>query len=302
MPKAQSAMEYLTSYGWMVIVVAIVILVMFRLGLFNATNFEARLATGSCMVYRPNGPGSITFIDLVGLCTNGIPRSVGMFRYYGPFSMVGYSNLTIPKVKYEPSITNSNNNKITITGWIYPATPEPVETAFAYGDFSPLVPPFNGIYIDYNQSGICNNGLFEALYTTALCIYSSNIALNQWHFVAVEYDGTNAIGYIISAGNVVSASGHVNPFYIASNDQLLISVPWNGLITNIQMYNTSLSRNQIVAVYKAGIGGPPTVLKNLVGWWPLNGDIKDYSGNGNNGYPTNGEFNGGLWYSNYTVP
>ena len=295
-------MEYMISYGWMILIVAVAIALMFRLGLFNATNFEARIATGACKVYRPGGPGSIAPIDLVGLCNSGIPKFVSEFGYTGHFLEVGYSNLTVPKVRFEPLLSSGGRNMITITGWVYPSIPGPVETAFAYGDFSPSSPPFNGIYLDYNESGVCNSGLFEAVYTTTLCIYSSRIALNQWHFVALEYNGLDVIGYDISASNVVSAAGPVSPFAVSANEQLLIGVPWNGLITNIQMYNTSLSRNQIIAVYRAGLGGPPSDLSYLVGWWPLNGDVKDYSGNGNNGYPTNTAVNGGLWYSNYTTP
>ena len=300
--RAQTALQYLLTYGWMILIVAVVVLVLFRLGLFNSTSFAARIPPGSCKVYRPNGPGSITFMSLAGLCNNGLPKSVGLFGYLGPFSMVGYSNLTIPEVKFEPQVTNNNGNQITITGWIYPSVPEPVETAFAYGNFIPAEPPFNGMYINYNESGICNNGLFEAVYTSVLCIYSSNLAISQWHFVAIEYNGLDMMGYTISAGNVVYASGPANAFQIAAHQPLLIGVPWNGLISNIQMYNTSLSRNQIIAVYRSGIGGVPFNLKNLVGWWPLNGDVNDYSGNGNSGYTTNSAFNGGIWYSNFTTP
>ncbi len=303
MQKAQSVLEYLTSYGWMIIVAAIVLALLFELGVFNANSFAARIATGSCSVYRPQGPGSVTFIDLVGLCNVGVPKFVSQFGYEGHFLQVGYSNLTVQKVKFEPQITNTNHNKITITGWIDPSLPGPTETAFAYGDFRPSMPPFNGIYLNYNESGYCNNGLFESIYTSVVCIYSSNtLLLNGWHFVAIEYDGANEIGYLINNGNVIMQSAPVSAFQIPSNDQLLIGVPWNGLITNIQMYNTSLSKNQIMAVYREGLGGPPSELSNLVGWWPLNGDVKDYSGNGNNGYTTNTAFNGGVWYSNYTIP
>ncbi|MGC9010605.1 MAG: hypothetical protein ACP5JN_00435 [Candidatus Micrarchaeia archaeon] len=36
-----------------------------------------------------------------------------------------------------------------------------------------------------------------------------------------------------------------------------------------------------------GIGGAPIDLQHLVAWWPLNGNANDYSGNGNNGVPSN---------------
>jgi len=302
MRKGASALEYMTDYGWMIIIVAVVVVVLFRIGVFSSGNFDARIVMGSCMLYRPNGPGSISFIDLVGLCNNGIPKFVSAFGYTGHFLQVGYSNITVSKVRFEPALSNSNN-KITITGWIYPGVPGPTETALAYGDFNHANPPFNGIYLNYNESGYCNSGLFEVVYTSYVCIYSSNLALNQWHFVAIEYNGVDAIGYdIAGGGNVVSASGPVNPFWIAPSNSLLIAVPWNGLMSNVQMYNTSLSENQVIAVYRDGLGGPPSDLRNLVGWWPLNGDFNDYSGDGNNGYPTNTAVDGGLWYSNYTIP
>ena len=61
----------------------------------------------------------------------------------------------------------------------------------------------------------------------------------------------------------------------------------NGSLANFQLYNTSLDANQVQALYKEGIGGVPIQLQGLVGWWPLNGNANDYSGNLNNGMPTN---------------
>jgi hypothetical protein len=75
----------------------------------------------------------------------------------------------------------------------------------------------------------------------------------------------------------------------------------NGYLSNIQIYNTTLSVSEVQALYAEGIGGAPIVLQNLIGWWPLNGDTNDYSGNGNNGVPTNIIMNG-TWTSRYTGP
>ena len=74
-----------------------------------------------------------------------------------------------------------------------------------------------------------------------------------------------------------------------------------GKISNVQIYNTSLSPSEIQALYQEGIGGAPIDLKHLVGWWPLNGDANDYSGNGNNGQMNNVNFIGN-WYSGYALP
>ena len=74
-----------------------------------------------------------------------------------------------------------------------------------------------------------------------------------------------------------------------------------GLASNIQVYNTSLSANDIQALYLEGIGGAPIDLQNLVAWWPLNGNANDYSGNGNDGQISNVNFVSN-WWSGYTPP
>ena len=53
-----------------------------------------------------------------------------------------------------------------------------------------------------------------------------------------------------------------------------------GEISNVQLYNTSLTQNQITSMYKSGIYSVPVSYSNLIGWWPLQGNANDYSGNG----------------------
>ena len=74
-----------------------------------------------------------------------------------------------------------------------------------------------------------------------------------------------------------------------------------GYIADVQVYNTSLDANQVQALYMEGIGGVPVNLQYIVGWWPLNGDFNDYSGNGNNGVPTSITF-ASSWINSYTSP
>ena len=76
---------------------------------------------------------------------------------------------------------------------------------------------------------------------------------------------------------------------------------FNCQISNVQVYNASLSANEITALYNEGIGGVPFNLNSLVEWWPLNGDANDYSGNLNNGVPTSVVYTNS-WVSGYSAP
>lgn len=301
-PKAQSAMEYVTTYGWAIVIITIVIVALYSFGLFSGKLGQTRAPPGECSIYRPNGPGTSSGTNLVGLCTGVLPEYVSRFGDSGPSSF-GNSNVTVPIVRYMPLITTTNGNKMTLTGWLLKAVPEPVETALAYGNFSSLNPPFNGIYLDSNDSSAtqCPHGLALEYNNSIMCVFKYPEPEFTWTFVAIEDNGTNTIGYAIINGNVVSASAPLGPLYIPRRSALLISTPWNGLISNIQLYNTSLSRNEIMGLYDEGLGGAPIDIQNIAGWWPLNGNWNDYSGNGNQGYAYNSA-DIGASYGNYSSP
>jgi len=131
------------------------------------------------------------------------------------------------------------------------------------------------------------------------------VTLNSWYFVAIDYNGA------LSSGNLQS---YLNNQYLGSAN-LIGSIPLgssqafaisygggseNFEIANLQIYNTSLSANEIQALYLEGIGGAPIDLQHLVAWYPLNGNGNDYSGN-NNGQINNANFVSN-WWSGYTPP
>ena len=303
--KGQNAMEMLATHGWALIIIMIVLFALFYFGVFGGKNVTPRAPPGECSVYRADGAGSVTSINLVGVCDGELPQFVSRFNYGSTFEEFGTSNMSVPIVKFMPKITNGNGKKVTISGWIFTGPPGPVQTAFAYGNFSASVPPFNGIYLDINQSPLCGDGMFEALYASYVCIYNGKIPLDTWIFVALEYNGSQGIAYAVVKGtNVVTANGPIGAFTIPASPQsvVLVATPWNGLITNVQLYNTSLSENEVVQLYDEGLGGAPIQLQYLTGWWPLNGNLNDYSGNGNNGYAYNSAGVGGAYDDNYTVP
>ena len=111
---------------------------------------------------------------------------------------------------------------------------------------------------------------------------------NGWYFIAVTQNSTNVLtiyvnGVFDNSGTVTSQA----PGAITIGEAGSGGTFWNGSVADVQIYNTSLSATQISQLYQEGIGGAPIKLQNLVGWWPLDGNANDYSGNGNNGVPAN---------------
>ena len=308
MPKAQAAMEYITNYGWMILIVAVVVALMFRLGLFNATNFEARTLAGSCKVYRPNGRGTITQIALVGLCDNPLPQDTMLSKGIGDYVLLNNSNL-------QSSPLDITGSSITITAWVYLLGSPYHDVVDKEGQY--------GMKLDYNnQPHACapsdNAGLCLEWDTVndwnGISYPIPNGNFNKWIFVAVTMNATEKEWYANGQpiGNEVVSGGLGGLSYFDSNTVIGAISPYNtygygyggaewfdGSISNVQLYNSSLNANEIHAMYVEGLGGVPINLANLVGWWPLNGNPNDYGGNNQNGHIFNDIYSSGSWYSGY---
>jgi outer membrane protein assembly factor BamB len=105
----------------------------------------------------------------------------------------------------------------------------------------------------------------------------------KWTFVAATWDKTYLKIYINGAligsstrqGSLTSTTVEAD---IGRGEQANPSTNyWNGMIANIQIYNTSLTPQQIQQLYLQGINSPPIPNAGLVGWWPLQGNANDYS-------------------------
>ncbi len=73
--RSQSAMEYLMTYGWAILIIAIVLVALFSLGIFNSSNFAPKAQPGSCEVLRNSAQTS-----LVGQCNGMLPEYVAQFN------------------------------------------------------------------------------------------------------------------------------------------------------------------------------------------------------------------------------
>jgi len=300
--KAQSAMEYLMTYGWAILIIAVVLGALFQLGVFNANNFAPKAPPGACQVFRPNGPYTTSFINLEGICNGELPQ-------YGAYLVngAGMINVSLSSAPMTP--------QLTISAWEY--------QPYINGEADIVRMCCEGYYGDCGYSwGLVYVPVANSITTGSLNIedgwmfgsdhwWSSAIPsypIYRWNFFAATYNrqsgtvdaylnGQLANSIIVTVGGNTPSTGN------------LFSIGWNcaggpagGYIANVQIYNTSLSANEIQALYQEGIGGAPIDLQYLVGWWPLNGNANDYSGNNNNGFDVENINFVSNWWSGYTPP
>ncbi len=186
---------------------------------------------------------------------------------------------------YAPSIAGSNV-PFTATMWIYvPASSNSNMPFFGMNSYQAFELFRSGLGTSTNQLFLhrCSNADTGESTIPAM-------AYNTWHFVAVsvnppnyqfQLDGSNSVttntwtyndnGYITIGAQAAQCDGTV---YV-------------GDIANVQLYKTALSASQLNALYMEGVDAPPAQSADLVGWWPLNGNTNDYSGNGYTGTPSN---------------
>ncbi len=111
----------------------------------------------------------------------------------------------------------------------------------------------------------------------------------SWNMVAVSISNGKANFYANGAGpytiSVISGPYSFNSLAISQSAAGISQ--FTGYISNVQIYNTSLTPAQVSQLYIRGIDAPPLTNSSLIAWYPLSGNANDYSGYNNNGTPYN---------------
>jgi hypothetical protein len=292
--KSQSAMEYLMTYGWAILIIAVVLGVLFQLGVFSGIGVP-KAQPGNCQVVKVSS-GSIQTISLAGECQGQEPE------YVATVSQGAASYITGNAV---PSATS----QLTLVVW-------------AYG--SPLVNgwmnaleadgrQYSQLTFDIGFAGSTSGGGEQISWRDHAGDYSYQIGgagtinPNQWNLLVGIWNGSNNTLTVFvngkwaasTAGNALTTSTTYAGFDIGGATTGVGG--WNGWLANAQIYNKTLSGAEILALYQEGIGGAPIRPQNLLGWWPLNGNENDYSGYYNNGQPYGVGFSS-FWAGSYTPP
>jgi hypothetical protein len=177
------------------------------------------------------------------------------------------------------------NNQLTASAWIY-LTPNTNGPIFGV---SSLAACGGG----WNMPFLSTNGLttYGWIYGDA-AVLTYTVPSNGWYNLAITYNpsGSGLATFYVDGAQVGSETGEYSPSTVADYWTTCISgLPagvnshLTGQIAEVQAYSAALTHQQIYQLYLNGIDGLPAPSNSLVGWWPLNGNPNDYSGNGNNG-------------------
>jgi hypothetical protein len=303
--KLQSAMEYLMTYGWSILIIVIVLAAFTFLGVFNSIAFSPKANPGNCQVVRPLGVGTTTEMGLSGTCNNQIPKYVATFSQ----SPAGY-------VHASQSISSNSAQQITISFWIDPKNNGLWGASGNYWEGA--VSGGNGVgcwgnfyfFIESGGSPPSESWSITGGASSARDFPGKKLIPNTWQQLAATYNGVDLAVYYNGAlipSSVVACSNCLGdyPYLTISGNNPTSNGggcnPISGGMANVQIYGKSLSSTTINALYKEGIGGVPINIQSLIAWYPLNGDTNDYSGNQDNGVQNNVTFISN-WYNDYTSP
>ena len=171
----------------------------------------------------------------------------------------------------------------------------PVSTAVGY------VP---SIYVDTN--GDIRASLFWHGSDSDQIVTTTPYNDGKWHFLVDTYNNGQETLYIDGKQVGTQAQSEVaysSTYYYQLGTGYTSLWPntnsawfyFNGELANAQVYNSTLSSQQILSMYNSGISGAPISSNSIQGWWPLNGNINNYGMSSGASYPSNilfGSFNG----------
>jgi hypothetical protein len=187
------------------------------------------------------------------------------------------------------------NGPYTVGAWIYGVSPlyNVTQAIISQRNASGRYPFLLGVEPEQGKNTITLVGW------DGTATYSADSGItpsaSNWYYVVGTYDGTNLNIYINGEfKNSVSTSGHSDwsnsdAVTIGAREMSSSRLYLDGIVDNVQIYNTALTSTQITALYNAGRTGniPSTIDRSNLKLWMsyifsgIPGLWYDVSGNGN---------------------
>ena len=204
--------------------------------------------------------------------------------------------ITIPP---SPTLNNiPRNGSFTVSAWVLYDGPTPTHSQGVFGDY-----PIGG----GPGFQLMGYGGLDVLYINGSAVPwpgPDSLPAHRWELVTAQYDSKTGVANVYLNGTLFASDTLPKGLYLLQHLPYNIgNDAWesggydtfNGTISNVQLYASFLTPSQVSSLYNGGTAGVPLTNSKLVGWWPLNGNANDYSGNGNNGtihynvtFPTSG--------------
>lgn len=274
------------TYGWAILIIAVVMGGLYTLGVFNPFFFVGKAPPGACTIFRPSGPNSTQLMQPEGECNGALPQFVTTLN--GKYGYVFTGD----------TVYQAGASAITVSAWVY------LSSVQTNGWFASLE----------SSSGIQTISSSDIRMVAQNGCYADtsgyNLATGIWYHVVGTFNSGTYNIYVdgvrqttIPAGSCTTLANNGNTLLGAGTESgSAIYGYTNGFLANVQIYNSSLSSNDVSALYTEGIGGVPINLQHLVAWWPLNGNTNDYSGDNLNGVANSISYTSSWWTSGYSVP
>jgi hypothetical protein len=277
--------------------------------------YQLQTFTGAISIYNSKG---IIYIDQQPVSTANLAQGVlttqqGNVRaalFNGQTSVISSSWLANTPLEFLPSYT--------ITGWVY-LNGYGNTYSIIYGEGVPQGTLFFSVYNGVS-SDCLDSGEWSLSYSGHWILWCSGltIPLHQWVFVAETlangavgsgtvtlYSSSPSFQYQTGPGQAESDAG-INTIAIGMNPGQFAASPYmyqfNGLVSDIQLYNSTLSPSQVQGIYQEGMGGAPLMSANLIGYWPLNGNGNDYSGHAYVGVPNSVSYQSAIQLNSLLLP
>ncbi|EQD50781.1 LamG domain protein jellyroll fold domain protein, partial [mine drainage metagenome] len=234
-----------------------------------------RIANSGGTVYIDQVPVGVASLPGSMTLTSSASSTAANFNGASSYITTGYPVTT-------------DNGIWTLEAWIDPANLNQLGIAVENGWDNNVVG--NGYGFGISNGGLSAGsqlfGLFSGV-TSIATGYTFSRA-NTWYDVVMVRNQSGITSFYVDGVRAPDTSSATpttsNDFYIGSDTGIRY---FNGSIANVQLYNTALSSNGIRTLYQRGMGSAPIDMQNIVGWWPLSGNTKDYGGQGNTGVPYN---------------
>jgi len=254
---------------------------------YGSNNVFNNINNGTAMLLSGNSLSLLQISNISSAIYSGYYYSVPFAPSYLEWAQ-GNSSSRSPYGIYSFNLYNRLVASFSTNGISYISTKQIIPNGATHFSASVWFNPSSSV-----QTGnILQQGTFalkqsgKAVSFVSSCVSANSVALNgiqsnTWHNIIVVYNytlGSNALVYVDGGlvGNGISCGAGSGNFIIGSNSFV-------GSLSNIQLYNISLSHYQVAKEYYDGIDGIAVSQNNLTGWWPLDGSSNDISGSKNNG-------------------